>query len=319
MDKTKTEAPTSGVTKSASQLAKDNAKKLSEEEFDFVNLIHQHYNIHGTLFTADYGKEEYGLPVGQYNKLFGRALVKTAIEERGVPLREVHLVSDDDNNRSWRNLALTGRQIIVADTMLDLLDARSYKKKLQDLSVTSREWTAWCKEPAFARYLDENTQSVLKNGQHEAAMALMDRVSSGDVSAIKLYLEYTGRFSTKPEPKTTETKVVFQAAPPPVQLGPAPNDGVHNDAINAHHIITSLVEIIVDEVDDKATASRIADRLRALITATNITNGLLGTKPLDAKPSTPVGLVEPPQPTVLPTRELTPAMEQAVSRGAGMS
>lgn len=291
-----TEAPTSGITQTAEQKAAQQANKLTEAEFDFVNLLHQHYNIHGVLITADLAMERYKLDPAQYRAFMSKASVQRAVGERGI-----NTTAPLEGSQAWRNSALSGQQIVVADTMLDLLDQRSYKKKLQDLGVTSRQWQAWLKEPEFARYLDENTQSVLKNGQHEAALAIMDGVSRGDAKMLSLYLEYTGRFV----PKASNA------------LNPV------SDAIDAKRILQSVVEIVIDEVEDHATASRIADRLKTLMTAVNVTNGLLGnavgdkTQPLG---SGPVGIDNPNshKPEIVPTRVLTPAMDAAVKQGIGM-
>jgi hypothetical protein len=273
-----TEAPTSGQTLGAADLAKAAKNGLDDIEFDFVNIVHQFYRTDGLLLSAAVGTSEFGIPELQFLDLINRSHVKAALIARGIP--EEKLITDTER---WRQTALSAEQIFVADVMLDLTDTRSYKKKLQDLRISTGRWDAWLREPAFAEYLNKNSNQLLQNSQHEVALALMDKIRMGDLKAIQFHMEYTGRFV----PRAAQT------------VG---NENA--DLFNARQLINGLVDIIIDEVDDHDTAARIADRLKALIAKNSIVSAL--TKP------------EVIIPEVVPNRELTQKQKDLMDQGVGM-
>lgn len=90
---------------------------------------------------------------------------------------------------------LSPKQLALANALLNLNDRRSNKKKLEDCKVSPAEYANWRKSAVFNDYLRERSEEVLQGGITEAHMALVDSASSGDMSAIKLLYEITGRHS----------------------------------------------------------------------------------------------------------------------------
>jgi hypothetical protein len=88
---------------------------------------------------------------------------------------------------------LSPEQIAVANSLMNLEDKRSRSKKLQDFGVSTATFGNWKKDPAFNAYLRERGEALLGNSIGEVHLALIDAASSGDVSAMKLFYEITGR------------------------------------------------------------------------------------------------------------------------------
>lgn len=271
----KTEAPTNQNT-----LDKV-LPKVSEIDLDFITIMDQHWSLHGVLLTANNAFYEWGIPEAQYEQCMSKETVRQALKERGIDVDRVlprELASDGDPNK-WRATGLSPIQLIVANAMLDLTDQRSDKKKLQDLGVGTGQYQRWLSDPVFAKYLANKAESLLGNSQHEASLALLDKVKAGDTAAIKLYLEYTGRFVSSADKGANGTSTDFQM------------------------IMVKIIEIITEECDGPV-AFRISQRIKEATAihamASHITN------------------TEIVVPDVAPMRELTPEIRAlADATGAG--
>ena len=159
---------------------------LNEKEHQFCTFMLQHYLVTGAILSAEAALENFGLPVGTYTACIQNPEVVAALEERGIIFQR--LGSD------WSSQSLTAIQLIVANSMLDLVDTRSQKKKLQDLGVSTHTYDAWLRDPVFKEYLMTRAENLLGDNGHEAHLALLDKVRSGDTKAITLYYELTGRY-----------------------------------------------------------------------------------------------------------------------------
>lgn len=252
------------------------AKGLTPEELEFVTIIHYEYGLHGELDLEGISKEY--LYEEEYVKaaLQDESILK-ALVERGLPRR---LLEGLVNVESPVGKAkLTPIQLIVANAMLDLADTRSVKKKLQDLGTNTATYQMWLRDPNFNNYLKERAESLIGDNQHEAMLALLDKVSGGDLNAIKYFHELTGRF--------------------------VPQAATNNGASSSHdmqNMIIRIIEIIIDEVDDPQTALRISDRLKGLVTGAQIAGVL---------PAPEVSVPE------IAHREITPEVQDLMNRGVG--
>jgi len=80
--------------------------------------------------------------------------------------------------------------------LLNLDDRRSQKKKMDDLQVSPAMFANWKKNPAFNDYMRERSEELLSGGVTGAHLALVETAATGDVSAIKLLYEITGRHTS---------------------------------------------------------------------------------------------------------------------------
>lgn len=149
----------------------------------------------------------------------------------------------------FRPGGLSPLQMDVIQVMTDLLDGRSQKIKLQELQVNTQTYNNWLHDPVFVAALHARTESQLQSHKHEALMALMDNVKSGDNVALKMYFEMTGRFVSA-------------------------KDKVNN--INPFELIEVLVETLMEETKDRALVQRVGEKLMGVIakmTAQDVASG----------------------------------------------
>lgn len=264
-----TVAPTNQAT-----LDKVEQKHLTPETIQFVTIVDYEFNL-GSL-TDERLIKEYGYEQGELERLFGNSDVQGALRERGIDVAKLRAPTE-------KHAKLSPIQLIVANRLLDLTDNRSDKKKLQDSGVTTLQYTAWLADPEFTKYMQERAEGLLGSSQHEILLALMDKVKSRDTSAIKLALELTGRFVSQSGANTGSTS-----------------------SHDVSSIITRVVEIIIDEVEDQPTAMRIAERIQGLVIGAQVA----GTMAMPAKP-------EIVTPEIAPAREITPSVQAMMDKGLG--
>lgn len=251
---------------------------LGSTKLEFITLVQYEYAQSG-LVDHEFIRKEYSYTKDEYESLIKDVGVIQALIERGVDAR--HLITQTDASIKAK---VTPLQLVAANALMDLTDTRSNRKKLQDLGITSSVYQMWLRDSNFSNYLKSRAESLIGDNQHEALLALMDRVTAGDVKAISLYLELTGRFV--PQSATAQNGM---AAVGDIQ-----------------QMIVRIIEIVIDEVDDQNTAVRIADRLKGLVVGNQVA-GIL-----------PVGTTtEIVQPEIATPRVLTPEIEEIISHGGG--
>lgn len=263
-----TVAPTNQAT-----LDKVEQKHLTPDSITFVTIVDYEFNL--KRLTDERLIEEYGYTLEEISSLYAAEEVKAALAERGILVDQIR----PDTSAVGKHAKLSPIQLIVANRLLDLTDTRSEKKKLQDCGVTTLQYTAWLNDPEFTSYMRERAEGLLGSSQHEILLALMDKVKARDTSAIKLALEVTGRHVSQSGAAT----------------GPSQHD--------VSNLITRVVEIIIDEVEDQPTAMRIAERLQGLVIGAQV-----------------AGVMAPPAvvvPEIATPREITPQVKEMMDKGLG--
>jgi hypothetical protein len=213
---------------------------LSNFESNLVDFLEQEYRLSGRFLSAEKCHADYGIPVRDYERALNNTEVKEALTERGIVFERF--------NDDFTAATLTTEQLFAANSILDLTDTRTAKKKLQDLGVSTLKYDAWLKDPVFKSYLQTRAENMLGDAKHEAAMALMDKVRAGDTKAIEFYYEFTGTFTRQKS----------------------------GSNVDVYALITQLLEVIDEEVDDPETLRRLSIRIKGLIAKRNTTNALLG-------------------------------------------
>lgn len=278
-----TVAPTSGSTQSANQQAANQAASIGETELDFITILDMHWGMTGELLNPEQALELYKMPIDTFNQCFKNEAVRAALLERGLDIRSTPVGDITDGvPDEWRATGLTPTQLLVVNTMLDLNDSRSDRKKLQDLGIDTKTYQAWLLDDKFSNYARRRTEQMFGKSQHEAHLAIIDGMRRGNPKMTELYLEMTGKFSRRPE-------------------GPA-----NFTADTAAQLIGQIIEIIVEEVDDAETGARIGDRIRTLTQSRNMANELVQ------------AYVEPIIiPEIAPGRILTDEIKSLMKHGVG--
>jgi len=213
---------------------------LTEKEFDLINFIEQAWLLHGAIPSAARIKELDLCSESFYKQLLDREDVRRNLLARGIRFTD---------NKG----VLTEQQLTAANVMLDLTDNRSRKKKLADLRIPTQLWESWLSDPAFQNYLRERSERIIGGNQHEAHLALLDRVRAGDMSAIKYFNEITGRY--------------------------VPSRG---DSVDLPALLMRILEIIQRHVTNNDEISQIADDLLMLAQGVGLGQGPQQTRVLDA-------------------------------------
>lgn len=220
----------------------DALPSLTEFELQLVSFLDQQYQLTGVLLTADKALKEFGIPVGEFKRAFEKEQVKNALTERGVVFERF--------NEDWTAKSLTPIQLLVANSLLDLTDTRTQKKKLQDLGVGTVTYNAWLRDPVFKDYLHRRAEQLIGDNQHEVDTALLDRVRAGDLKAIAYYNEYTGRFTQQSRTQSAN--------------------------IDVGSVIVKILEIIDEVVTAPSEKREISIKLKQLIAQRQVASGLMG-------------------------------------------
>lgn len=195
-----------------------------------------------------------------YAGCFGLELFCAGLAGRGIPEHLVDEAKDwagvgststtgsENEELTIGNQLLTEKQMTVANTMLDVLDRRSRIKKLTELGVTTAEYNSWLKQPAYRRYCLDRTEELLQENQHIAHLSLIDRVTQGDLGAIKYFNSMTGRYRERERAG--------------VEINVQNNYGQDK--------LIAIVEIIQRHVKDPKVLDAIADDILALQQSQNI-------------------------------------------------
>lgn len=228
--------PSASSASSASSAGAVGPHGLSLEELRLLDLIEQDYFLTRYIPTKDTCLEKYGIAKTVYTNAFKKALFRESLEQRGIIIRGI-----EDVNSSLHGL--TPRQLACFNTMLDLTDNRSRKKKLQDLKVSTVEYEGWLRDPAVQHYLRQRTEGALQDNQHEAHLALIDNIRQGDLPSIKYFNEVTGRYNPQ-------------------------------QSIDVAVILTKVTEIIMRNVRDAEIQANIAEELLSLAAGAGLSSAM---------------------------------------------
>lgn len=156
--------------------------------------------------------------------------VAEKLEARGVP-------KPDESD------ILSPKQI---QALVVITNARNMKwaARLKQAGVTVAEWQSWLKQPNFRMVYDKYAEGRLRDAIPEGISALSDKAADGDLNAVKLVLEMTGRHD--------------------------PNGGKE---VNIQAILVGIVEILQQEVSDMEVLMRVVNRIKGLQTGIGIGTG----------------------------------------------
>lgn len=154
---------------------------LSELERQMIGFCESAWFLRGSLPTPETLSEKFHMTPQKITEFLQKEEIKASFTARGIPIIE--------------GRDLTAKQITVINLILNLSDTRSERKKLADENVSAREWEGWKKDPKVREYMRVRSEDILNGAIPEAHLALVDRVRTGDITALKFYYEMTGRYT----------------------------------------------------------------------------------------------------------------------------
>lgn len=194
---------------------------LNKDQYDFVNYVEQTYLSQGAIPSRAVAARQFGVSEDQVKRFYTNENVIAALKERGI------------NLATKRDGIFSAEQVAYVNAILDPADTRSRRKLLADLGIKSTTVQSWNADPAFQTYLRDRAEAILPNAVSEAHIALVDNVMRGDMNAIKLVYEMSGRWSSK-------------------TVG----------ELNVDFLMQKILEILTSELSDNPVVlTRIADKL----------------------------------------------------------
>lgn len=215
------------------------APKLSKEMYDLLLYLEQAYWRSSSLPSYEaIIAQGVDLAESVYYEAWINPRFVDALRGRGIP---EHLLRTEAG--TFNGKILTEQQMMVANVLLDTLDKRSRLKKLTELGISTGTYNQWLRDPVYRQYCLDRAEQLLLDNQHVAHMSLIDRVSQGDLGAIKYFNSMTGRYRERAQTAAVEVNV---------------SNNYGQDTLIA------IVEIIQRHVKDPDVLSAIGDDILAL-------------------------------------------------------
>lgn len=205
---------------------------LSDVEMDLILFVERFHASVGESPTDVQINQRFNLDPETFEAFKQNPLVHKSFAIRGIQYPSAKDV-------------FTPEQMHAAAVMTDLVDRRSDSKKLADLGITTRQWSTWVQDDAFATYLKDRSEKLLENSTHELHKGMMKGVRNGNVAAVKLAYEVTGRYRSNEE-----------------------------SSIDVRQILHTFIEVIQRYVKDPVVMHNIAMDLSSAASAESLTTGL---------------------------------------------
>lgn len=202
-----------------------NHRRLDEKQVKVLSIIDQLFWETGYAPTHETISERLGFGIDYIKKCYKNETFRQALIVRGVDL-----------NPEASKLALQPKQVMLANLLLNAHDRRSVREKLEQVEVSSQQYNAWLRQPAFSDYLRKRAEAVFKSADWEAYQSVVDGVRSKDLNATKFFFELRGLYS------------------PRVQID-----------VNVETVIVQVVEVIQRHVKDPHVLTAIANDIEKII------------------------------------------------------
>lgn len=154
---------------------------LSELERRIVATIEESWMTRAHIPSPRQIAESFGLTEKAASTILVSDGIIGALQSRGIPTTNA--------------TGLSPEQILGINTVINPMDTRSRRKKLQDMGISAQQWAGWLKNPKFMEYFSIRAKQLLDEAIPEAKMALVDNVLRGDLGSIKYLNEMTGEYS----------------------------------------------------------------------------------------------------------------------------
>lgn len=162
---------------------------LNEREYEVLTFVEMEYSLSGRMPSRASIAERINIKPKQLDALFARTDFRNALLARGLSIKTIDEIES--------NGIITAEQMMCINTLLDRNDTRSDRKKLAEMGIPTQTYQGWLKDPTFLEYQRQRCEGLFPGMLNEAHRALNDNVAKGDMSAIKLVYEMTGRYSDR--------------------------------------------------------------------------------------------------------------------------
>lgn len=149
-----------------------------------LDYIAQEWLLHGRFPITDTLLQRFKLTTDTYTKWLSTPRIVEYLVSVGIAVPNIRPAGE-----------LTTLQIAALTTIFDINDRRSDAKKLADLSIDTKTYTNWKKDPTFQTAIKKLADTHFETNIDEVMRSVLDQSRGGDLGASKVVLEMTGRLS----------------------------------------------------------------------------------------------------------------------------
>jgi hypothetical protein len=204
---------------------------LTSNEVRILNYCEQVFWESGLLPTPEKCIEDLHCSRSAVNGAFSNETFRAQLAARGIDPEGLTTVG----KLIQESKALTAKQIVVANMMLNLHDKRSEREKLALVQVSSQQYHAWLRQPAFVEFLRKRGEALFSSSDFLAYKSLVNNVKAGDNKALEIFFQMRGIWNPR-----------------------------LNIDVNIDVVITRVLEVIARHVP-AATLSLIANELDSVV------------------------------------------------------
>lgn len=162
-------------------------RPLDVTEIKVLSYIEQLFWEQGGIPSNEIVADKLKLTLKSVAECWKRTPFRKALIARGISFSEIETDSD----------ILDPRQILVANLLMNPLDRRSQRQKLEEVGVTTQQFNGWMRQIPFQTYLRRRAEELFKSSHPTAYLAFIQNVERGNMEAIKMFFEMTGVYSPK--------------------------------------------------------------------------------------------------------------------------
>lgn len=199
-------------------------KAPTQQEFKYITFVEHYWHATKEFPTPKKISDALNWQIDTVLKIQKSDTVQAMLSNRGISIE----TADRD--------VLSKEQIDAALCYLNVADQRPLRQKLISLGIEPVKFYGWMKGKNFKLFLREKAEELFEDGMPFAHRELMAKVMNGDLKAIRLFYEVSGRHLG------AETR----------------------EQQNATILIQRLIEAVQMEVQDSETIQRIAARFKAI-------------------------------------------------------
>ena len=136
------------------------------------------YSINRRVPTVEEIKKYCSCSFASISKVISTPEFKEVMGIRGFPFDQV---------------AISPEQVFAVGIITNPTNRKPLSSKLKTCGISYATYRAWLKQPHFAQYITKISEDML--GEHVADVhtRVLEKATGGDIQAIKLYYELTGR------------------------------------------------------------------------------------------------------------------------------
>lgn len=164
---------------------------LTSTQVKVLSFVEQIFWETGVLPTPEACAEELSLRVQTCREAFQNETFKLALVGKGIDAEQLVV----PGKVIKESKALSPKQILVANLMLNVHDNRSQREKLSWAQVSSQQYHAWLRQPAFVEFINKRAEQMFGASDHLAYRSLIKNVTAGDPKSLDLFFRMRGIYN----------------------------------------------------------------------------------------------------------------------------